>query len=146
MKRLISFGLKFWPLFIGIGALIGTLMFWIDPTGKMWKLDNVLEMLQDKMPFSDIFFRNFIPSGFVLLAVNGFTQYIAVYLVFKKRKAAPYAIMVCGIILMCWITVEWCLFGFYGICNAYFTFGLLEAVTGYVALKTQQRVMHGIRV
>jgi hypothetical protein len=135
MKKLLSFSLKFWPLFIGIGALVGAVMFWIDPTGKMWMLDQVLGMLQEKMPFSDIFFRDLRPSSFVLLAVNGIPQYFAAYLVFKKKPIAPLAVLICGMILMCWIILEWCLFGFFGICNLYFTFGLLEALTGFVSMK-----------
>jgi len=131
--------MKFWTLFIGVGALVGALMMWIDPTGVIWMLDPVLEMLRAKMPWPDIFFKNFIPSSFVLLAVNGFTQYTAAYLLFKKHKMATIVTLICGIILMCWIVLEWCIFGFYGICNAYFVFGLLETATAATAIVCNNR-------
>ena len=74
---------KFLTLFIGIGAVAGAAMMWIDPTGAMWGGEPLLEMLRAKMPWPDVFFRNFIPSGFVLLFLNGLTQFAAAYLLFK---------------------------------------------------------------
>ncbi|MGM9736014.1 MAG: hypothetical protein ACI3ZL_06340 [Candidatus Cryptobacteroides sp.] len=133
-NRFIERSMKFWTLFIGIGALVGALMMWTDPSGRMWLMDPLLDILRAKMPWPDIFFRTFIPSGFVLLAVNGLTQYTAAYLLFRKHRLAPYATLACGVILMGWIGVEWYLFGFYGICNAYFTFGFLEALTAVIAI------------
>jgi len=129
--------MKFWTLFIGFGAMVGALMMWIDPSGKMWMMDPILDILREKMPWPDIFFRNFIPSSFVLLAVNGLTQFFAAFLLFRKHRLAAPATLACGVILMMWIVVEWSLFGFYGICNIYFTFGLLEAVTAltYILIK-----------
>ena len=59
---------KFLTLFIGIGAVLGAVMMWIDPSGQMWGMEPLLEMLRAKMPWPDVFFKNFIPSGFVLLA------------------------------------------------------------------------------
>ncbi len=56
---------KILTLFIGIGAVAGAAMMWIDPTGVMWGGEPLLEMLRAKMPWPDVFFRNFIPSGFV---------------------------------------------------------------------------------
>lgn len=128
-RKFYNKAMKFWTLFIGIGAVVGALMMWIDPSGKIWMMDPILEILREKMPWPDVFFRNFIPSGFVLLAVNGVTQFLAAYLLFKNHRLGSAATCVCGVILMCWIILEWCLFGFYGICNVYFVFGLLEAIT-----------------
>ena len=133
---IISLILKFWTLFIGIGALIGAIMMWVDPSGKMWGLDWGLALLQQKMPFPDILFRNFIPSGFVLLTVNGITQYVAAYLLFKNSRLAPYFTLACGIILMSWIALEWYVWGFAFLSNIYFCFGLLEAATSIFAMKT----------
>ena len=97
--------LKFLTLFIGIGAVMGAAMMWIDPSGQMWGMDPLLEMLRAKMPWPDVFFKNFIPSGFVLLAVNGITQLVAAYLLFKKHRLAQQAVLACGIILMLWIVL-----------------------------------------
>ena len=133
MKTIIGLE-KFWTLFIGIGAVWGSMMMWIDPTGVMWDMDPMLEILRAKMPWPDIFFRNFIPSGFVLLAVNGISQLGAALLLFKKHRCAQTAVLACGIILMLWISLEWWIFGFYAICNAYFSFGLIEAILATIAL------------
>ena len=89
---------KILTIFIGIGAVVGAVMMWIDPTGIMWGGEPLLEFLRAKMPWPDIFFRNFIPSGFVLLFLNGITQFVAAFLLFKKHPFAQWAILACGII------------------------------------------------
>ena len=119
---------KFLTLFIGIGAVAGAVMMWVDPTGQMWGMEPLLEMLRAKMPWPDVFFKDFIPSGFVLLALNGIPQFIAAILLLKKHRLAPYAVLVCGIILMLWIALEWWVWGFNAMSNIYFVFGLVEAV------------------
>ncbi len=129
--------LKFLTLFIGIGAVMGAAMMWIDPSGQMWGMDPLLEMLRAKMPWPDVFFKDFIPSGFVLLAVNGLTQFAAAYLLFKKHRLAPYAVLACGIILMLWIVLEWWVWGFNAMSNIYFVFGLVEVIAAVISLRKQ---------
>ena len=94
-------------LFIGIGTVVGATMMWVDPTGKMWGMEPLLEMLRAKMPWPEIFFKDFIPSGFVLLAVNGLPQFLAAIMLIKRHRFAPYVVIACGIILMLWIVLEW---------------------------------------
>ena len=127
--------LKFWTLFIGIGAV----MMWYDPVGMIFGMQSLLEMLRDKMPIFEPLLRNFIPSGFVLLAVNGITQFYAAYLLFKKKESALRATLVCGIILMLWIVLEWWAWGFNYMSNIYFVFGLIEAATALICIKREQR-------
>jgi len=129
---------KFLTLFIGIGAVVGALMMWIDPSGQKWGMEPLLEMLRAKMPWPDVFFKNFIPSGFVLLAVNGLTQFLAAILLFKKHRLAPCAVLACGIILMLWIVLEWWVWGFNFMSNIYFVFGLVEAVAAVISLRRQK--------
>jgi len=129
---------KFMTLFIGIGAVIGAAMMWIDPSGMMFGMEPLLVMLRDKMPWPDVFFKNFIPSGFVLLAVNGLTQFAAAILLFKKHRLAPHAVLACGIILMLWIVLEWWVWGFNAMSNLYFVFGLVEAVAAVICLKKKE--------
>lgn len=129
---------KFLTLFIGIGAVVGALMMWIDPSGQKWGMEPLLEMLRAKMPWPDVFFKNFIPSGFVLLAVNGLTQFLATILLFKKHRLAPHAVFACGIILMLWIVLEWWVWGFSFMSNIYFVFGLVEAVAAVISLRRQK--------
>ena len=136
MKTLIGIE-KFWALFISIGAIWGATMMWIDPTGAMWGMDPMLEMLRAKMPWPDIFFRDFRPSGIVLLVVNGITQLVAAYMLFKQHRLAHSAVLACGVILMLWIALEWWIWGFNAICNAYFAFGLIEAILAIIGLTKQ---------
>ena len=125
---------KILTLFIGIGAVAGAVMMWIDPTGQMWGGEPLLEMLRAKMPWPDVFFKNFVPSGFVLLGMNGITQLVAAYLLFKKHRLAQYAVLACGIILMLWIVLEWWVWGFNVVCNMYFVLGLVETITAVIML------------
>ncbi|MBR4135262.1 MAG: hypothetical protein IKU03_02480 [Bacteroidales bacterium] len=37
---------KILPLFIGIGAIGGAIMMWIDPTGAGWGGESLLELLR----------------------------------------------------------------------------------------------------
>ena len=57
MKTIIGLE-KFWTLFIAIGAVWGAAMMWIDPTGAMWGMESLLELLRAKMPWPDVFFRD----------------------------------------------------------------------------------------
>ena len=128
---------KILTLFIGIGAVMGAAMMWIDPSGQMWGMEPLLEMLRSKMPWPDVFFKNFIPSGFVLLFLNGFTQFAAAILLYKKHPLAYWAVLACGIILMLWIGLEWWVWGFNFMSNIYFVFGLIEAVAAVISLRKE---------
>ena len=125
---------KFLTLFIGIGAVAGAVMMWIDPTGTTWGGEPLLELLRAKMPWPDVFFKNFIPSGFALLVVNGITQFVAAYLLFKKHRLAQHAVLACGIILMLWIVLEWWVWGFNALSNIFFVLGLVETITAVIML------------
>jgi hypothetical protein len=126
---------KILTLFIGIGAVGGAVMMWIDPMGVMWGGEPLLELLRAKMPWPDIFFNTFIPSGFVLLILNGLTQFVAAFLLFKKHQLAQWAVLACGIILMLWIVLEWWVWGFNAMSNLYFILGLVEAVAAVMEIR-----------
>lgn len=128
---------KFLTLFIAIGAVAGAVMMWIDPTGAMWGGEPLLELLRAKMPWPDVFFRNFIPSGFVLLALNGLPQFAAAYMLFKKHPLAQWAVLAGGIILMLWIVLEWWVWGFNAMSNIYFVLGLVEVVIAVKSIVNQ---------
>jgi hypothetical protein len=128
---------KILTLFIAIGAVAGAVMMWLDPSGTTWGGEPLLEMLRAKMPWPDVFFKNFIPSGFVLLGLNGITQFVAAYLLFKKHSLAQYAVLACGIILMLWIVLEWWVWGFNAMSNVFFVLGLAEAVVALINLKNR---------
>ena len=128
---------KILTLFIAIGAVAGAVMMWLDPTGTTWGGEPLLEMLRAKMPWPDVFFRDFIPSGFVLLGLNGITQFVAAYLLFKKHRLAQHAVLICGIILMLWIVLEWWVWGFNAMSNIYFVLGLVEAAMAIKSIGNQ---------
>ena len=127
--------LKILTLFIGIGAVGGAVMMWADPSGVSWGGEPMLDLLRAKMPWPDVFFKDFIPSGFALLAVNGIPQLIAAILLFKNHRLAYPAVLVCGIILMLWIVVEWWALGFNALSNIYFILGLVEVIAAIIGMK-----------
>jgi len=122
-------------LFIAIGAVGGAVMMWADPTGETWGGTPMLDLLRAKLPWPDVFFKNFIPSGFALLAVNGLPQLVAAMLLIKKHRLAPWAVLACGIILMLWIVLEWYAWGFNALSNIYFVLGLIETAASVFILK-----------
>ena len=128
-------------LFIAVGAIGGAIMMWVDPSGEGWGGAPMLDMLRASMPWPEIFFKDFIPSGFALLAVNGFPQLLAALTLIKIKKFpyAPWIVLGCGIILMLWIALEWVVWGFNPISNIYFGFGLLEAVAAIWCIRKNGR-------
>lgn len=139
LDKILRSSLIFWTLFIGIGALGGAIMLWSDPSGKAYGMEESLRMFQEKMPFADIFFKDFILSGFALLIVNGLTQFTAAALLFKKHRLADYTTLICGIILMLWICVEWYAWGPNFLSNIYFAFGVIETATSAVLIVRHNR-------
>lgn len=128
--------LKILTLFIGIGAVGGAAMMWADPSGVSWGGEPMLDLLRAKMPWQDVFFKDFIPSGFALLIVNGVTQIVAAILLFKNHPRAYQAVLACGIILMLWIVLEWWVWGFNALSNIYFVLGLVEVIAAVIAMKS----------
>ena len=120
--------LKILTLFIAIGAIAGAAMMWMDPSGISWGGEPMLDLLRAKMPWPDIFFKDFIPSGYVLLAVNGLPQLLAAVMLFKDHRLAYPACFACGIILMLWIALEWYIWGFVALSNIFFVLGIVEVV------------------
>jgi hypothetical protein len=127
--------LRILTIFIAVGAIGGAVMMWMDPSGVSWGGEPMLDLLRARMPWPDIFFRNFIPSGFALLAVNGLTQILAALMLFKKHPWAYQVTFACGIILMLWIVLEWYVWGFVVLSNIFFVLGLIEAAAAYYCIK-----------
>jgi len=136
MKKLRAIQI-FWSIFIGAGALWGTTMMFIDPSGKMFFMEELLPPMQ-VLPFPHIFFQNLIFPGICLLIVNGLSNCIALILLFKKRKFGSYAGTICGIILMLWIILQFFIFPFNWISTIYFVFGLLQTTNGFFFIKKEK--------
>ena len=127
--------LKILTIFIAVGAAGGAVMMWMDPTGVSWGGEPMLDLLRAKMPWPDVLFKNFIPSGFTLLAVNGLPQLLAALMLFKNHRCAYWACLACGIILMIWIILEWWIWGFVALSNIFFMLGLIETIVAAICLK-----------
>ena len=130
-----KFFLRILTIFIAVGAVGGAVMMWMDPTGMSWGGEPMLDLLRAKMPWPGVLFKSFIPSGFALLAVNGLPQLLAALMLFKKHPWAYWACLVCGIILMLWIVLEWWIWGFVALSNIFFMLGLVETIVAAICLK-----------
>lgn len=103
-----------------------------DPTGKAMKMDEMLPYFQ-KLPFADILFQNFIFPGIALLIVNGISNLTAAFLLLKNKKSGIILGGIFGVTLMLWICIQFYMFPANFMSTAYFVFGFLQAVTGYIA-------------
>ena len=126
--------LIFWTLFIGIGAVAGGLSMIIDPSGKALHMDGMLPYFR-ALPFADVLFRDFLFSGFALLAVNGITNLTAAVLLIKRKHLGIILGGVFGVTLMLWICIQFYMFPLNFMSTAYFVFGLCQAVTGWAAYR-----------
>ena len=115
----------FWTLFIGIGAVAGTLMFWLVP--DRMGMRGLLPFMQ-VLPFSSILFNSTFWPGMFLLVINGLTQLVSAILIVRRNRFAPIAVAVCGVILMGWITLQFVIFPANAYSITYFFFGLAEAI------------------
>ena len=115
----------FWTLFIGIGAVGGASCMWIAPD-----LMGAPALLPDMqvLPFADTFFTNFFWPGLFLFVINGLTQLAAAVLILRRNKYAPAAVIICGVILIGWIVIQFVIFPANPFSITYFFFGLAEAV------------------
>ena len=126
--------LKILTVFIAVGAVGGAVMMWMDPTGLSWGGEPMLDLLRAKMPWPELLFKDFIPSGFALLAVNGLPQLLAAIMLFKNHRWAYRVCLACGIILMLWIVLEWWIWGFVALSNIFFMLGLVETIVSAICL------------
>ena len=122
--------LLFWTLCIGISAVAGACGMFYDPSGKWMAMDELLPYFQG-LPFSDVLFQNYIFSGFSLLIVNGISNLITSYFLFRNKKIGVILGGFFGITLMLWICIQFYIFPFNVMSTIYFFFGWIQALTGY---------------
>jgi len=139
LKRLRNIQL-FWGLFIGIGAFAGASGMISDPSGAALGLVEWLHFFQ-KLPFAEIFFQNLLFPGIALLTVNGLSNTISVILIFRRNKYAALSGMICGIILMLWICVQFYIFPLNFMTTLYFVFGILQTINGWLYLKQKNKLI-----
>lgn len=117
--------------FIGIGALIGSVAMFVDPTGKLLGMDVILPYFQ-VLPFADVLFSNYIFSGIMLLIVNGITNFVAAGLLLAKRKSGTITSMIFGITLMLWIVIQFVILPANFMSITFFVVGFLQFLTGFI--------------
>lgn len=122
-----------WCLFIGIGAVSGSVGMLTAIDGSNLEMQEMLPYFQ-VLPFADILFQNFLFSGIALLCVNGITNLTAAILLLKKRKSGVICGTVFGGTLMLWICIQFVIFPMNFLSTIYFIFGLTQLITGICAL------------
>lgn len=125
--------LLFWTIFIGIGAVAGSSAMLIDPSGGLMGMDAMLPYFQ-KLPFAEIVFQDFVFSGISLLIVNGISNLTAAGLLIANKRIGAVLGGVFGITLMLWIYIQFYMFPLNFMSTAYFIFGFIQAITGYMTV------------
>ncbi len=141
MRRLKIFKriLLFWCFFIGLGALWGGAAMLIKPDGSILHMQELLPYFK-VLPFADVLFTDYVFSGIMLILVNGVSNIIAAVLILRNKKAGFVLGTVFGFTLMLWITIQFIIFPPNFLDNAYFTFGVLQLISGYIALVSFNQV------
>lgn len=124
--------LIFWTLFIGLGAVAGSVGMLVDTTGKAMGMDAMLPYFQ-VLPFADVLFQDFLFSGIALLVVNGLTNLTAAALLIAKKRSGVILGGIFGVTLMLWICIQFYMFPLNFMSTIYFVFGFCQAATGYAA-------------
>lgn len=125
--------LLFWTVFIGIGAVAGSSAMFIDPSGGLMGMDAMLPYFQ-KLPFAETVFQDFVFSGISLLIVNGISNLTAAGLLIANKRIGAVLGGVFGITLMLWICIQFYMFPLNFMSTAYFIFGFIQAITGYMTV------------
>ena len=133
MKQKTSRGwgkLLFWNLFIGIGAIVGSVGMWIDPSGKEMGLAEQLTYFQ-VLPFANYLFQDFVVPGVALMLVNGLPNLFVAWLAWRKRPIAAPLNACLGVILMLWVSLQFYLLPLNPVSTLYLFFGFTQALTGW---------------
>lgn len=123
--------LEFLCLFIGIGALYGSINMFVDPTGSSLGMNDMLKYFS-VLPFSNILFKNYIFSGICLLIVNGISNISTFILLVKNKRIGIILGMIFGITLMLWIIIQFIIFPMNWLSITFFMLGIFEFIIGYV--------------
>ena len=124
--------LMFWTLFIGLGALWGSIAMFLSPDGSILRMEGLLPYFR-VLPLSEYLFQDYVFPGIALLLVNCVPNLVAFYLLLKKRKKGVALGGTLGVILMLWITIQFIIFPSNFLSQSYFAFGIIQALTGFMA-------------
>ena len=127
----------FWTLFIGLGAVAGAAMMMVAPTNA-W-MAPMLPMIQ-KLPILGPYFAGFFWPGVSLLVVNGATQLVAAWLIWKRHRLGPAATLACAVILLGWLSLQlFVIFGSNPMTDLYVVLALAEGAMAVLWLRQRRR-------
>ena len=126
-------------IFVGVGAYVGGIAMLIEPKGSILRMEAMLPYFQ-VLPFADILFQNYIFPGIALIIVNGISNTIASILMLRNKRIGYVLGTVFGFTLMLWITIQFVIFPMNALDIIYFTLGVLQLLTGYIALVSYNQV------
>lgn len=129
-KEVFRYIMIFWTLFIGLGAVSGSVGMLSALDGSNMGMETMLPYFQ-VLPFADILFQNYLFPGIALLIVNGITNLFAAVLLFRKKRLGAYLSCIWGVTLMAWITIQFVIFPANVLSTSYFIFGALQFICGY---------------
>lgn len=124
----------FWSFFIGIGAIWGCIMMFTMSYFFGYGETSLLEYMQ-VLPWPEIFFQSYTFPAISLFMVNCLPNIITLVLLFKKHRLAPLATMICGVILMLWIVIQFVIFPTNFLSITYFIFGFIQAANGLIWMR-----------
>lgn len=111
--------------FIALGAYFGALMMFVSPDGSLFGLDPILPYMQC-LPFAEQLFQNFVFSGIMLIVVNGICNTIAFVGLLRKWRYGVLCALLAGVMLLCWLAVQWVIFDFNLLTTLYTVFGIAQ--------------------
>ena len=126
-------------IFVGVGAFVGGIAMLIEPNGSILRMEALLPYFQ-VLPFADILFQNYIFPGIALIIVNGISNTVASILMLRNKRIGYILGTLFGFTLMLWIIIQFVIFPMNALDIIYFTLGVLQLLTGYIALVSYNQV------
>ncbi|MEG1413822.1 MAG: hypothetical protein RSA94_01960 [Mucinivorans sp.] len=122
--------------FIALGAFWGGIMMFISPSGEVWGMDPLLADMR-RLPCAEALFDNFIFSGVMLILVNGGCNTAAVIGLRSDRRWGVMCGGIAGVMLLCWLGVQWVIFAVNPLTMLYTLFGVVQVVLATHLLRTR---------
>jgi len=125
----------FWTLFIGVGAVAGALGIWLIP--DTMGIRAMLPSMQG-LPFAGFFFSTPVWPGVFLFVLIGLTHLGTAALILRHHRLAPYGALVCGLILLGWIALQFVIFELNPITTVYGVFAVTQTVMAVLWLRSRR--------
>ncbi len=119
-------------IFLAVGAIGGALMmfFWADKVGMM----PLLEGMQI-LPFADVLFKNLVIPGIALFVIIAVPNVISSITILRKHKHYGLFSLICGVILVLWIILQFVIYPFNVMSTVFFIIGLAQVNISIVIIR-----------